>query len=806
MKNSSNCLLQFVKWSSRLAALVLAVSLSQTARAQINNLGPLYTISSPLAVLTDVGPSNRPPIPGPNDYYQTNTLYETQLVNLPGWDYVINEGGITSPTVRYTGNQFGGNGPGGETFVTANVQPDAHGNGGIAITNLYVQIAATPWNGNISGGGSYAQGGDLLTTNLPLTNVQPFMLNFYQLAGTSDPSHLPSNATFIASITTTPARINALGDWLSFSNFVVFLQPGTTNAFTWSNTTNGYGYAALPVVTNSGETTSHLQGGPFSGGYPVIITNIPGAYTANYGITAGLQNGLYVTNYDTVFSIGVATNFIEPIFTTNPVSYNLAAGVTMTNNANFLASGSGSSNSLYGIGGYWIFSSVSTPGTWTPITTTGAVANGGVVSSVSVTANGPAVVNAQGQPLAGVGGANVQGSLSIVNPSSSSAGSYALVITNWDGVAPQPYASTSAVATISFINPMPATGFASTVVSNAATYGTVAYWPLNETVDPSTGMAVAYEWINGLNGVYMWNSANSVGNALNGLPPAPGPAAASNVGFAPGGSLCSGGDIGFLPFAETSGGLPTTNELPLSFVNVPVAPQLTGIHSTPPNPGAVNATNYSIVMWVNPNQSEPTSTGLMFWRPYSSVGDGIGYSGGAANNLGYAADNNRTITSTGGYTGSTGNWASGLNVPTNVWSMVALVVTPNAATVYIGNTNVGMMTASCVLSGSTFSNAPWGQAVIGTDTATGQVSARNFDGYISSVAMFSNSLTAFQIGALLAAGQGNVPPLIVTNIYTEYPDGQLPCGRHLDQRHCRLGLWRPHLRRLLAGQQRRRLG
>ena len=63
MKNSTNRILQVVKWTCSFAVILLAVSLCQTAFAQ--------------PVLIDTGyNSNNPPTPGPNDIYQTNTLNE----------------------------------------------------------------------------------------------------------------------------------------------------------------------------------------------------------------------------------------------------------------------------------------------------------------------------------------------------------------------------------------------------------------------------------------------------------------------------------------------------------------------------------------------------------------------------------------------------------------------------------------------------------------------------------------------------------------------------------------------------------
>ena len=244
MKNSFNCILPLPKWTSPLVLTLLAVSLCLTASAQ-------YATPSATATFTDVGASNQPPTPGPFDASQTNTLNE--FYSTAGISYLMDN------TTQ----------PGGTTFVTGS-NPS-----GYVVTNVFVQAAAL---------GSNNTGG--LPVGSPIL-PQPFQVSFYQID--FDPSGLGSNATLIARIVTQPGVIKAPGDWLSFSNLQVFLNPNTTNAMTWGRITNGTGSLGLPLVANDTSTSP----GPFAFGMPCVISNGGGPSSVNYGATtiATLNNG-----------------------------------------------------------------------------------------------------------------------------------------------------------------------------------------------------------------------------------------------------------------------------------------------------------------------------------------------------------------------------------------------------------------------------------------------------------------------------------------------------------------------------------
>jgi len=94
-------------------------------------------------------------------------------------------------------------------------------------------------------------------------------------------------------------------------------------------------------------------------------------------------------------------------------------------------------------------------------------------------------------------------------------GTYVFIVTNSPNGTTINSAAT-APATISFISPA-ANSFAAAVTNPAL--GALAFWPLNETGDPSSGTIVAYDWVGQHNGWYGWNTDTSTSNRLDALPP-----------------------------------------------------------------------------------------------------------------------------------------------------------------------------------------------------------------------------------------------------------------------------------------------
>ena len=355
------------------------------------------------------------------------------------------------------------------------------------------------------------------------------------------------------------------------------------------------------------------------------------------------------------------------------------------------------------------------------------------------------------------GGATVTSTLALQNISSSDVGSYRFITTN-SANGTQIRSATSAVVTISVVTTVP-NSFADNVVNGG--YGAVAFWPLNETNDPSTGMAEAYEIIGGFNGVYGWNAMNGASNTLDKYAAAPGP---STVG------------LGGFPGYGAAYGNPNTN-LFAAFVTIPTTPTFPGANSGGgPTP---NSTNVSIVAWVYPSfvTAEEGSASFIITRTTygSSRTDGFRLAGNTSDDLGYNWDNNN---------GTTTGYDSGLSLPLNQWSMAGLVITPGNSVFYLGNTNLGLKTATQTIAND---NEPWGAlATIGADpgngfqngTTTTYTTARTWAGYISSVAMFNGSLTASNMEALFDAGLalGNQQPFFTANPTNSYEFVKNPSG------------------------------
>ena len=107
-------------------------------------------------------------------------------------------------------------------------------------------------------------------------------------------------------------------------------------------------------------------------------------------------------------------------------------------------------------------------------------------------------------------------------------------------------------------------------------------------------------------------------------------------------------------------------------------------------------------------------------------------------------------------------WDSGLEPTPGIWSLVALVITPTNATIYLVNTN-GLQ-----FSTHNYTNVFQkfeGPTLIGNDILDTS-GKRNFEGSIDEVAFFNQALTPGQISALYAAASGTVfsptPPTIST--------------------------------------------
>lgn len=409
MKNSTNRILQVVKWTCSFAVILLAVSLCQTAFAQV-------------PVFIDTGfNSNNPPTPGPNDVYQTNTLNQ-----------VYSSSGETYQTDQQP--------PAGVTFMA----PGTIGSATlVAVTNVMIGTSGLAADYGTSGAG----------TGNPTNDDQSYVLSFYQIQGVA--SGLSTTAVQITNIVSSNGLVKTMGDWMSFSNFAVFLTPGTTNAFALSrlayksgpttNYFNGEGFMHLMVVTNnigSGPATHYFGSGAAAyNGMTVMITN---GTAINYGGTSQINQSVYRTNASTVFDVGISTSFLPAVFLAQPQNYYEVLPGTST--ATLIATAAGSSNTAYGINGYWMVTNGTYPSG--QILANAYEANATIATTVIPSAIGAA-------------GATVTSTLTISNWTTSDAGSYVFIVTNSpDGVSL--LTRNSAFATLSIIGVQP-NSFASAI-------------------------------------------------------------------------------------------------------------------------------------------------------------------------------------------------------------------------------------------------------------------------------------------------------------------------------------------------------
>ena len=126
-----------------------------------------------------------------------------------------------------------------------------------------------------------------------------------------------------------------------------------------------------------------------------------------------------------------------------------------------------------------------------------------------------------------------------------------------------------------------------------------------------------------------------------------------------------------------------------------------------------------------------------------SASGGMGYN--ASQMLAYTWNNNSSATY---------NFVSGLVIPSNQWSLVAMVIYPDEAILYLGNTNGLRSATNAIAHTSDVFGNNW---QIGHDNNSGSNDgARNFNGLIDEVAVFNQSLSPTRINAeYVAALQGN---------------------------------------------------
>jgi hypothetical protein len=234
-------------------------------------------------------------------------------------------------------------------------------------------------------------------------------------------------------------------------------------------------------------------------------------------------------------------------------------------------------------------------------------------------------------------------------------------------------------------------GYATTVLADKP----LGYWRLNETIGPT-----AFDAVGSYNGAYA--SAATPGVAGPRPPAFPG-------------------------FENTNNSVETYISTLNSYVSVPF--------------GSLSTNTVTFTAWLYPLGTQESWAGLLVTR-------GNGVSGGMNYNsqqmLSYTWNNNSAATY---------NFVSGLVIPSNQWSLVAMVIYPDKAILYLG-TNGVLRSATNVLAHTSdvFGNN-W---QIGHDNNGGNAT-RTFNGYVDEVAVFNASISPPRLAAYFqAALQGGV--------------------------------------------------
>jgi hypothetical protein len=234
----------------------------------------------------------------------------------------------------------------------------------------------------------------------------------------------------------------------------------------------------------------------------------------------------------------------------------------------------------------------------------------------------------------------------------------------------------------------------------------LAFWQLNEQSGPT-----AFDLVGSYNGTY--GSASGIGT--------PGPQSPAYPGFA-----STNLAVGIYAFTTASA------------VTVPAL-------------NISNTNSATMLAWIYQDGSQGPQqpyTGIVFCRGGSGQTVAGMICSGDGTQLAYQWAANRY------------NFASGLVIPTNQWTLVALVYTPSFTTLYCGTSNGVVLSAT-----DNFANS--GQKfevpmMIGLDTDAGE-SVRTFNGVIDDVAFFNRALSSAEINSIYQAGTGIVPTLQIVS-------------------------------------------
>ena len=559
--------------------------------------------------------------------------------------------------------------------------------------------------------------------NLP-SGGQSYLMRIYKVNG--------STATLYAVYTSVPINFTFAvnTDWLRWSGFALPLAANTTYAYTFGRSSTGSGWDNL----------ANVSGNPYPGGEVALIPTGGGSitYGSSHSYDATFVLGLDLAGYPIV---------APPVFSP---SNNVYAGTPVTVTASVSGTGpfiyqwqtDGGTGTFTNIpGATSITLAVDTTGldgqtvSYALIASNGSGATTGEAGALTISsASAPFIVQdiSPSAPTVFVGrpitfSATFGGTLPITYQWQVDKGSGA---TNIDG---------QTNATLALPNlALSDAGFYSVIASNSVGTGNsssatltvqphsgelyesavlaanpLAYYPLNEP----NGSQIVYDMASGNNGT-------NQGAAILGVPGVPNPP--------------------FLGFSSANTALATTN-VANSWASAPF--------------GRLGINNATFTAWIYPAGSQTNWAGILMTR-----------SGGAEGGFGY---NNQQMLDYTWNNGSTWSFVSGLVIPSNQWSFVAVVIQPTQATLYLYNAN-GLLSATNAIAHTpdVFGNN-WR---IGNDAAATDP-GRTFQGVIDEVAVYPYSLTLTQIKQLYSASSTGTVQLNIqqsgTNVVLNWAAGTL---------------------------------
>jgi hypothetical protein len=666
-----------------------------------NSLGSVASATLPIVIapiaMMDIG--TNPPAVGPNDI--------AQLLNTAQNDDGVN---------YYTDNGAGHNIWSGQSFTT-----------GTNMNGYLLQTMSWKSAGNGNSFGVW----------------QPYDLFIYSLdaAGT--------NATLIAKYQGYGGGVE--GDWFQWQGLATGLSPNSHYGYTFGRAADG------PVSSTGWEHMGTQGGNPYPGGEIMNIANTstnggPVSYGPTHASDATFALGLIISQKPFA-NTPTYTPFLNPIYAGSPVTLAETASGAQPLFYHWLTD-NGTGGALVPVGGAtgtnYVANTTGFSGTYqfAVIVTNQFGASTSAPVAVNFTAASVPIIVADINPATtnqGYVGQTItfsttfSGTLPItyqwyVNKgggptpisivSNPSAGSDTLVLTNiqlsdagiYSVTAHNSLGNTPSSTCGLAVLPDPAGPAAGTYGAMVLAQGPVAYWRLNETNDPSSGVLPTYDFSgNNFDGVY----GSSSQNAYNGVAGPQSPA--------------------FPGFETNNGALLATIGSTQPWVTVPSL--------------NLNTNAVTITMWINPAGAVAASSGLLMTRSPSDA-DGLGF-GNTVNasgvaELGYWWNTNNA---------NTYNFNSGLYPPVGQWSFVALVIQSNQAAIYLYY--IDSVTGQPDLY-SAVNPIPHGPQVFGAATnAIGtdgyNTTTRTFNGSIDEVAVFNSSLSSGQLLALFSKGAGISP-------------------------------------------------